>query len=361
MKIGIIGLEQSGKTTIFNVLTGQSAEVGFGGSKKNNLGLIKVPDERIEYLTGIYQPKKTTYAEITFVDVAGEVGERTNEKGFSPKLLAELRNMDAFAVVIRAFKDDNVPHPNNKINPLNDLKNVELEMIFSDLTIVENRLERAVKDKRLMKDKKRYELEINILNKIKDQLTDEKMIKELEFTEEEQKAISSYQFLTDKNYLVIVNTGEDKTDTANTTEAIKYMDEKGITYVDLCGKIEMELSQLPENEQEEFMKELGIEESARARFIKQSYKMLDLISFLTAGKDECRAWTIRKGTKAQQAAGKIHSDLERGFIRAETVSFKEFKEASGSMVKVKEQGKLRQEGKEYIVQDGDIINIKFNI
>lgn len=359
MKIGIIGLEQSGKSTVFNVLTGQSVEVGFSAGKKNNIGNIKVPDERIDYLAKIYDPKKITYAEISFVDVAVD-GDKGAERGFSPKLIADLKLMDAFAVVIRAFEDDNVPHPNNKTAPLNDLKDIELEMIFSDLGIVENRLERAVKDKRLMKDKQAYEMEIGLLEKVKKQLSDEKMIKDLELTEEEKKALAHYQFLTEKNYIVLVNTGENDDDTVDTTEIIKYMNDKNIMYVDFCGKIEMELVQLDDSEQEEFMKELNINEPARDRFIKESYRMLDLISFLTAGKDECRAWTIKKGTIAQKAAGKIHSDLERGFIRAETVAFDDFKEYGG-MQGAKEKGLLRQEGKTYIVSDGDIINIKFNV
>jgi hypothetical protein len=360
MKIGIIGLEQSGKTTIFNTLTGQTAEVGYGGSKKHNLGLIKVPDERVDYLTEIYQPKKTTYAEISFVDVAADESGK-EEKGFSSKLISEIKMMDAFAIVIRAFKNEVVPHPNNKINPMDDLKEVELEMIFSDLDIVEKRLDKASKDKKLMKDKQAYEKEISLLNKLKDQLSDENMIKDLELSEEERKDISHYQFLTDKNYLVLINTGEDEKDTVGTSEVIDYMKEEGITYVDLCGKIEMELSQLPEDEQEEFMGELGIEEPAKNRFIKESYAMLDLISFLTSGKDECRAWTIKRGTTAKKAAGKIHTDLERGFIRAEVMSFEAFKSHNGNVNKVKEDGQLRLEGKEYIVKDGDILNIKFNI
>lgn len=360
MKIGIIGLETSGKTTIFNVLTGQSVEVGYRSSKKNNIGIIKVPDGRVDFLTNIYNPKKTTYAEISFIDIARETHDGHKEKGFSPKLIADLKLMDAFAVVIRTFKNDNIPHPNNNINPLSDLTEVELEMIFSDLGIIEKRLEKATKDKKLMKDKKAYEFEINLLNKCKEQLIQEKMLEDLELSDKEQKAISPYQFLTRKKYIVLLNTGESTKDTVNTAEVIKYMKEKEIIYVDLCGEIEMEITQLSESEQNEYMCELGIKEPARARFIKESYRMLDLISFLTVGKDECRAWTIKNGTKAQKAAGKIHSDLEKGFIRAETVSFNAFKEV-GSIQKAKEKGLLRQEGKQYLVKDGDIINIKFNL
>jgi ribosome-binding ATPase len=361
MKIGIIGLEQSGKTTIFNTLTGQSAEVGYGGSKKHNLGIIKVPDERVDYLSEIYQPKKTTYAEISFVDVAVDEPGKHEEKGFSAKLIGEIKTMDAFAIVIRAFKNPNVPHPNNKIDPMSDLKEVELEMIFSDLSLVENRLDRASKDKKLMKDKQAYEKEINLMSKLRDQLSEEKMIKDLDLSDEERKEIVHYQFLTDKSYLVLINTGEDGDETVDISEVIDYMKTEGITYVDLCGKIEMELSQLPEDEQKEFMGELGISEPARNRFIKESYAMLDLISFLTSGKDECRAWTIKRGTTSKKAAGKIHSDLERGFIRAEVMSFHAFKNHGGNVTKVKEDGQLRLEGKDYIVQDGDILNIKFNV
>jgi hypothetical protein len=233
-------------------------------------------------------------------------------------------------------------------------------MIFSDLAIIEKRIEKASKDKKLTKDKAAFEAEISVLEKLQNQLSQEKMIKDLELTPEEHKSISNFQFLTDKNYIVLLNTGENKNDTVDTSAVISYMKTKNIVYVDLCGKIEMELSQLPDEEQKVFMEDLGIKESARSRFIKESYRMLDLISFLTAGKDECRAWTINKGTTAQKAAGKIHSDLERGFIRAETVAFEDFKN-SGGMVKAKEKGLLRQEGKDYIVKDGDIINIKFNI
>ncbi|MFW5799184.1 MAG: DUF933 domain-containing protein, partial [Spirochaetota bacterium] len=213
-----------------------------------------------------------------------------------------------------------------------------------------------------MKNKQAYELEINLLNKLKDHLSAENMIKDLNLSQEERKSMSHYQFLTDKNYIVLLNTGETDEDTADCTEVINYIKEKGITCVDFCGKIEMELAQLPPEERKEFMEELGIEESARKRFIKESYKMLNLISFITVGKDEVRAWTIESGTIAQKAAGKIHSDLERGFIRAETVSYEDFKEkCNGDMNKAREQGLLRQEGKEYIVKDGDIINIKFNV
>ncbi len=361
MKIGIIGLDQSGKTTIFNTLTGQSAEIGFGGSKKKNIGIIKVPDERIDFLKKIYDPKKTTYAEINFVDVSAGGAENQEEKGFSPKLIADIKMMDAFALVVRAFINENVHHPNTKIDPLSDLKELELEMIFSDLGIVEKRLEKSSKDKKLMKDKKAYEKEIALLTKLKDQLSDEKMIKDLDLNDEDRKDLSHYQFLTDKNYIVVINKGESDDDTVPIEELIKDLNSRGVTYTELKGNIEMELSQLSEEEQEEFMKDLGITEPAKNRFIKESYAMLDLISFLTAGKDECRAWTVKKGTNAKKSAGKIHSDLERGFIRAEVFSFKDFKEHGGNVAKVKEKGLFRLEGKEYIVQDGDIINVKFNV
>lgn len=357
MKIGIMGLKQSGKTTLFNALTGQEASTGYGANKLEvNMGSVKVPDERLDKLSSIFNPKKQVNAMVEYVDVAGVEGDGAIDSG----LLNQIKTTDALLVVIRAFEDDSVSHPYDSVAPIRDFNGLMEEFILSDQAIAENRIskiEKIVQSNKNAKEKKEYDLLIRIVG----YLEDLKPLREISFSDEEMKLIRGYQFLTLKPVLVIFNTGEGD----NGGDVMKEFDKAasdmaGVEAVAISCKIEMEISRLDDEEKEMFMEDLGISALARDKVIRASYDLLGLIAFFTVGEDECRAWTIRNGTVAQKAASEIHSDIERGFIRAETVSYNDFI-TFGTYVKCKEEGKLRLEGKEYIVKDGDIINYRFNV
>ncbi len=350
MQIGIVGPKASGKTTVFSALTGGAGIPASGGqSTKPNVGVIKVPDERIEKLSAIFQPKKTVFTDIKFIDLQGQ--EPKSGKGIDAQTVAEIRNVDAVVVVVRAFENPAVPHPANSINPSRDFQNYESELRITDFIQIENRLER-------MKKENKKGIEADVLERCKEHLEADRPLRTLALPESDLRAIAGFRFLSQRPLLVLVNTSEGESlDFADVAAQVKAA---GGSLMTLCAKVEQEIAQLPPEEQKDFLAEMGIERPARERFVRAAYAMLDLISFFTVGEDEVRAWTIAKGTKAQQAAGKIHSDLERGFIRAEVVHYDDFLSVP-SMAKAREKALLRQEGKEYLVKDGDIMEIKFNV
>jgi len=344
MKVGLIGHRGAGKTTIFNMLTGLQAQVGgFGGKEEVHLGVIKVPDARIDKLSQIYKPKKTTYAEIRFTDFPPSQGE-DNLKS-NQALVTQMREVDAITLVLRDFDGD--------VNPLKDLNELLTEMILADLTVVENRRSR-------LKKEKARPLEEALLERCAKALENEQSLRSLTFSADEENLASGFGFLSRKPLLVIFNQAEAKAGKPLDGTYQAELDKRGLQGLGLAGKVEMEIAQLDEPDRSAFLKEIGIDEPARDRFIRTSYGLLDLISFFTAGEDEVRAWTITQGTVAKSAAGKIHSDIERGFIRAEVIAYEDFI-ALGSEVKCKEASKLRLEGKDYVVKDGDIAHFRFAV
>ncbi|OGW54627.1 MAG: redox-regulated ATPase YchF [Nitrospirae bacterium RBG_13_43_8] len=369
MKIGIIGLSNSGKTTVFNALTGQNIETTIypATSGEPAMGVVKVPDARLEKLSEIVKPKKTTYATVEYIDYIGLTKGDTNQ---NRKVFDLVKDVDAIAHVVRAFKDDAVAHPMNSVNPLRDAEIVDLELIFGDLELVEKRLQRT--EEAMKKGKKPDEAEKRLLLKCKDALEKEIPLRDADFTGEEQKAMRHLQFVSTKPQVVVLNVGEEVLHTDKEKYLLDtvrgYFDERHkssllvtrYSLLSLCGKMEMEIARLSPEDAKLFLDDLGIEETALRKLIHVCYDVLGLISFFTYAGDEVKAWTIPHGTKALMAAGKIHSDIERGFIRAEVVSFEDFL-TSGDIHAVKEKGLLRLEGKSYEVRDGDIINFRFNV
>ena len=358
MEIGIIGLGRSGKTTVFNALTKGKANTGTYGAGPN-VGIAKVADHRLDELDKMYKPKKKTPAEVKYTDIAVPAkGELRGE------LLNHISQTEGLLHVVRTFKNDNVPHPNETIDPNRDIKSMEMELIFSDLSIIEKKLQRIGDTFKAAKPQEREHLaqEKALMHKIKDALDKETPIREMTFTEAELKEISGYRFLSAKPMLIVFNIGEDMLPRAEALE--KEWREKykrpNIDVAAICGSIEMELVQLSDEEAAVFRSDMGITEAALNRVIRLSYHLLGMISFFTVGPDECKAWTILNNTPAVQAAGKIHSDIERGFIRAEIINYDDLMKA-GNMVEAKKQGVLRSEGKTHIVKDGEIINFFFNV
>lgn len=344
MKIGLIGHRGAGKTTIFNMLTGLQAQTGgFGGKEEVHLGVIKVPDARIDRLSQIFKPKKTTYAEIRFTDFPANDGEEKLKS--NQALVTQMREVDAIALVLRDFGVG--------ANPIKELKDLLTEMILADLSVVENRRGR------LKKEKARPQEEA-LLARCAMALENEESLRTLNFTADEENLASGFGFLSRKALLVIFNQSEDQAGQPLASTLREELERRGLQGLALAGKVEMEIAQLDENDRAAFLKEIGIAEPARDRFIRASYALLNLISFFTAGEDEVRAWTITQGTMAKNAAGKIHSDIERGFIRAEVIAYDDFV-LHGSEAKCKEAGKLRLEGKDYLVKDADIIHFRFAV
>jgi GTP-binding protein YchF len=347
MKVGIIGLANSGKTTVFNALTGLNNHTTLysTSSGEPNRGVVRVPDSDIDTLSEIYRPKKKTYAMIEYVDY---IGLTKGDIEQNRKVFDLIKDVDAVVHVVRAFYDESVVHPMESINPVRDVEAVELELKFADLTLIETRLERMEEGKK--RGKKPDNAEERLLIKCRDALMKEIALRDVEFTKEEMKAMRSLQFLSTIPKVIVLNTGDrdDDSEYAKTLESSLLKHYSSTHVVTLCGKIEMEISQFPEDEKALFSSELGIEEPASNRLINTCYQMLGLISFLTVGEDEVRAWAIRGNTHAVSAAGKIHSDIERGFIRAEVISSEDFL-ACGNMQTAKEKGLLRLEGKTYRV------------
>jgi len=365
MQLGIIGLARSGKTTVFNAVTRGSAQVGaYSSSSQPNVGVVNVPDDRVDGLAQIYKPKKITYATIQYVDFPAAGESFGKGEGPAGKFIQDLARTDALIHVVRAFEDDSVPHPEVTVDPERDIATMDLELSFADLAIIEKRLQRLETEMRSVKAGERDQMLRlkELLSRMKAALENEQPIREQVLSDEDWRLLEGSQFLTAKPLLIVVNIGEDqlpeRTPLEVTHQAAHRRTAREIAV--FCGKFEMDLNDLSDEDAEEFRASAGVTESGMAGAIRMSYALLGLISFLTAGPDECRAWTVRKGASAPEAAGKIHSDLQRGFIRAEVIKYEDLVSA-GSEAEAQKRGVLRTEGKQYIVQDGDILNILFNV
>jgi len=345
MKIGLVGFAGSGKTTVFNTMTGQDVPVGYGGEVR--LGMVRVPDERIVRLSQIFSPKKTTFAEMSFCDVPGEHG---SDKGLSPRGLQQIRDQEALCLVLRDF--DN-PTLEGDPDPLEDLNAFHTECIFADHEIVENLLDRARKERLDQLETAAFETMLSALE-------GERALRSIPESELDRKYLKSFGLLSDRPLLVALNRAEERAAEPMPEDLAARIEELQAAGLTLSASVEADIASMDPENQAEFLSDIGLSESAIARFIRAAYGLLDLISFFTVGEDEVRAWTIRRGTKARPAAGKIHSDLERGFIRAEVTPYDLFMEY-GSEAAVKDAGKFQVEGKEYVVSDGDIMHVRFNV
>ncbi len=348
MKVGLVGFSRAGKTTIFNALTGLSAEVGgFEKKRETSIAVVKVPDARIDALAEIVHPERNKYAEVTFLDFPPP---EERKAGLETEALVQMRECEALTQVVRGFVDPAVAAPPD---PVRDLRNFQSELILADLAVIEKRLERVKKEKG-------KERERDLLEKCFKALEEEKALRHLSFLPEEQGLLSGFSFLSRKPLLVVYNIAEDALNAPISAEIATYTESEKLTVVSICGKVEMEIAQLDEEERGMFMADLGLKESARDRFIQYAYAILNLMSFFTAGPMEARAWTITRGMTAVKAAGKIHSDIERGFIRAEVIAYDEYIKHRGE-AGCRDAGKMRLEGKEYIMQDGDVVHFRFKV
>ena len=364
MKLGIVGLPNVGKSTLFNAITKAGAEAANYPfcTIEPNVGVVTVPDERVTTLHEIYNSKKTIYTTIEFCDIAGLVKGASKGEGLGNKFLGHIRETAAIVHVVRCFQNDNIVHVDGTIDPISDIETINMELILADMELLEKRIAKTRKN---LKGDKSLQKELDILKRIYDFLASGKSARAMDFDDEEAEFVNTLTLLSYKPIIYVANVSEeDVADNGNNpyVEKVKeFAKTEGAEAVTICAQIEEEVSELDDEEKAMFLMELGIEKSGLDKLITASYRLLNLISFLTAGEDEVRAWTIKDGTKAPQAAGKIHTDFERGFIRAETIAYDKLMECEGSLAKAREKGFIRSEGKDYVVKDGDVMNFLFNV
>lgn len=363
MKLGIVGLPNVGKSTLFNAITKAGAEAANYPfcTIEPNVGVVAVPDERLKVLTDMYNAKKTIHTTIEFYDIAGLVKGASRGEGLGNKFLGHIREVAAIVHVVRCFDDPNVVHVDGKINPASDIDTINMELILSDMELLERRITKTTKN---LKGDKSLQKELDILNKVNDFLGEGKSARAMELTDEEAEFVKSLDLLSYKPVIYVANVSEEDAaaeDNEYIAQVRKIADEEGSDVVVVCAGIEAEISELDDEEKAMFLEELGIAESGLDKLVKASYHLLNLISFLTAGEPEVRAWTVTSGTKAPQAAGKIHTDFEKGFIRAETIAYDKLIECGGNLATAKEKGLIRSEGKDYVVKDGDVMHFLFNV